>query len=160
MNCPSSNTAAHPTQRLIDKTYGETIAQAKRVLIVDDELSIRMLLTRRLRAWGYGVRHVGSAVEALDVMAVEPADIVMCDVTMPEHDGLWLAMQVQTQWPRTAIIMCTGHDDADTVQTSRKLGAVGYLRKPFSQYMLREALDRAAVERHSVSPAHQLSYRR
>lgn len=159
MNCQFSNIAAYPGHGLIDKTYGETIARAERVLIVDDELSIRMLLTRRLRAWGYGVRHVGSAVEALEVMMAEPADIVLCDVTMPGQDGLWLAMQVQTQWPQTAIIMCTGHDDVDTVQTSRRLGAVGYLRKPFSQYVLREALDGAAVERRSLSRAHQLSGR-
>jgi len=120
------------------------MAPAERVLVVDDELPIRMLLTRMLKAWGYGVQHVGSAVEALEVMAAEPADILMCDVSMPDHDGLWLAEQVHTQWPRTAIIMVTAHDDAYTVRTSRKMGAVAYVTKPFQQLLLREALERAS----------------
>ena len=136
--------APRPQQRFIDKPQGEIRPRAARVLIVDDELPIRMLLTRSLKAWGYGVRHVGSAVEALEIMAADPADILLCDVEMPEHDGLWLAQQVHTQWPRTAIIMSTAHQDAHTVQTSRKMGAVAYLPKPFSQYLLREALDQVA----------------
>jgi len=78
------------------------MVQTGRVLIVDDELPIRTLLARMITGWGYGVRHVGSAVEALEVMAAEPADILLCDVSMPEHDGLWLAEQVHARWPSTA----------------------------------------------------------
>ena len=120
------------------------MAQAERVLIVDDELPVRTLLARWLTGWGYRIKHVGSADEALDAMAAEPADILLSDVTMPEHDGLWLAEQVHTRWPKTAIIMSTAHDDADTVRTSRKLGAVAYVIKPFDPVMLREALDSAS----------------
>ncbi len=100
------------------------MAQIKRVLIVDDERPIRKILTRWLTGWGYGVRDVGSAVEALNVMAADPADIVLCDIKMPEHDGLWLAEQLHAQWPQTAIIMSTGRDDPQTVRRSRELGAV------------------------------------
>ena len=124
------------------------MAQAGRVLIVDDELSIRELLARWLTGWGYGVRHVGSADEALDAMAAEPAEILLCDVTMPEHDGLWLAERVHTRWPSTAIIMSTAHDDANTVRTSRTLGAVAYVLKPFDPIMLRSALDDASGHGH------------
>lgn len=136
--------AAHTGPRLTDKTSGEAVAQAERVLIVDDEMSIRMLLTRILKDWGYGVKHVGSALEALDVMAAEPADILFCDVTMPDHDGLWLAEQVHAKWPQTAIIMATAHDDPHTVRTSRAVGATAYITKPFRQYQLREALERVS----------------
>ena len=93
---------------------------------------------------GVGVRETGSAAEALEVMTADPADIVLCDVNMPEHDGLWLAEQVHAQWPRTAIIMRTARDDPKTVRTSRKVGAVGYVIKPFDPVMLREALGRAS----------------
>ena len=118
--------------------------QTGRVLIVDDELPIRTLLARMITGWGYGVRHVGSAVEALEVMAAEPADILLCDVSMPEHDGLWLAEQVHARGPSTAIVMSTAHDDTQTVRTSRKLGAVAYVLKPLDPVMLREALDVAS----------------
>ena len=120
------------------------MAQSQKVLIVDDELPMRVLLERWLTGWGYGVRHVGSALEALDVMAADPADILLCDVSMPDHDGLWLAEQVHAQWPRAAIIMSTAHDDPETVRTSRKLGAIAYVIKPFNLVLLREALDRAS----------------
>ena len=118
--------------------------QAGGVLIVDDEPPIRMLLVRCLTGWGYAVRDVGSAIEALDAMAAEPADMMLCDVAMPEHDGLWLAGQVHERWPRTAIIMCTAQDDTKTVRTSRKLGALAYVTKPFDMDMLRQALDVAS----------------
>jgi two-component system response regulator (stage 0 sporulation protein F) len=113
----------------------------KRVLIVDDEPVVRRYLTGLLTRWGYDVIAVGSAVEALDVMASVPADIVLCDVTMPEHDGLWLAEQIQARWPHAAVIMSTAHDDSATVQQSRKLGAVAYVIKPIDPIMLREALN-------------------
>ena len=118
--------------------------QAERVLIVDDDPPVRRVLTRLVTKFGYGVKEVGSAVEALDVMAADPADIVLCDINMPEHDGLWLAEQVHALWPDTAIIMSTGLDDAETVLTSRKLGAVAYVTKPFDSDLLRQALDRAS----------------
>jgi response regulator of citrate/malate metabolism len=63
---------------------------------------------------------------------------------MPEHDGLWLAEHVHLRWPRTAIVMSTAHRDAHTVQTSRRVGAVGYVTKPFVSYVLQEALERAS----------------
>src|SRR4030095_10979383 len=89
-----------------------------KVLIVDDEIGIRLLLTRLLKGWGYGVWHVSSAVEALAIMAGEAADILLSDVSMPERDGLWLAEQVHTQWPKTAIVMSTALQDPRTVQAS------------------------------------------
>ncbi len=121
------------------------MAQGGKVLIVDDEPPIRKILTRWLTGWGYGVREAGSAVEALEVMAADPADIVLCDVAMPEHDGLWLAEQLHARWPQTAIIMSTARDDPKTVRTSRTVGAVAYVIKPFDPVMLREALDGASV---------------
>ena len=120
------------------------MTQGGAVLIVDDELPIRLILRRWLTRWKYSVRDVGSAVEALDVMAAEPADILLCDVAMPDHDGLWLAERVHAQWPRTAIIMSTARDDPHTVRTSRKLGAVAYVTKPFDEHLLRQALDHAS----------------
>jgi CheY-like chemotaxis protein len=116
----------------------------EKVLVVDDEAGIRMLLTRMLQDWGYGVRDVGSATEALELIASDPPEIVLCDVSMPDHDGLWLAEQVHARWPHIPIIMSTAHQDPYTVRTSRKVGAVAYVTKPFVPYLVQEALERAA----------------
>lgn len=128
---------------------GQPLPRRERVLVVDDEIGIRMLLTRMLKGWGFGVWHVASADEALQIMAAEPADILLSDVSMPEHDGLWLAEQVHARWPRTAIVMSTAHQDPHTVQTSRKVGAVAYVTKPFVPYVVQDALDRVSAQRNA-----------
>jgi DNA-binding NtrC family response regulator len=130
--------APHTAQRLREK-----------VLVVDDEVGIRLLLTRLLTSWGYRVRHVEDAVAALEMMAAEPADILLSDVSMPEHDGLWLVQQVQAGWPQTAVVMSTAHDDALTVRASRRMGAVAYITKPFVPYAVKQALEQAAHHRRS-----------
>ena len=117
-----------------------------RVLVVDDELPVRMLLARMLRIWGYAVWHVGSATQAVEVMATDPADIVLSDVRMPDRDGLWLAAEIHVRWPHTPVIMTTGVQDADVVQASRRNGATAYVTKPFIAYLLREAVDTAALQ--------------
>lgn len=127
---------------------GQPLPRRERVLVVDDELAIRMILTRMLKGWGYGVWHVASADEALQVMEAEPADILLSDVSMPERDGLWLAEHVHTRWPQTSIVMSTGHQDPHTVQTSKKAGAVAYVTKPFVPYLVQDALDRVSAQRH------------
>lgn len=120
------------------------MADDPKVLIVDDEQPIRGLLTRWLTGWGYRVSEAASALEALEALAAEPADIVICDIAMPEHDGLWLVEQLQAKWPAAAIIMATGVDESLVVRTSRRLGAVAYVTKPFDRDLLRQAVDHAS----------------
>ena len=118
-------------------------AQSGGVLICDDDGPIRRLLRHWLEAWGYVVKDTGSAKEALDAMADKPAAILLCDISMPEHDGLWLAEQVHAQWPDTAIIMSSAYDDPQIVRKSRAVGAVAFVKKPFDLNLLRHALDQA-----------------
>jgi CheY-like chemotaxis protein len=114
------------------------------VLVVDDEESIRRLLTRWLEGWGYQAKEAGNANEALELMSAEPAAIMLCDVMMPVHDGIWLTEQVRTRWPETAVIMASSAQDMETVMKMRKQGAVDYVTKPFGREMLRQALQRAS----------------
>jgi len=114
------------------------------VLVVDDEESIRKLLTRWLAGWGYEVREAANAAAAIEHMAVEPAAIMLCDVMMPVHDGVWLTEQVRARWPQTAVIMASSAQDMETVMRMRQQGAVDYVTKPFGREMLRQALQRAS----------------
>ena len=114
------------------------------VLVVDDEESIRKLLTRWLAGWGYESKEAGNAKDALALMAERPAAIMLCDVMMPEHDGIWLAEQVRNRWPGTAVVMASSAQDMDTVMRMRKQGVVDYVTKPFGREMLRQALQRAS----------------
>ena len=113
------------------------------VLVVDDEEAIRRLLTRWLSGWGYEAKQAANADEAIEIMSYEPAEIMLCDVMMPVHDGIWLAEQVRGRWPQTAVIMASSAQDMETVMRMRKQGAVDYVTKPFGREMLRQALQRA-----------------
>lgn len=115
------------------------------VLVVDDEEAIRRLLTRWLSGWGYEAKEAANADEAIEIMAQEPAEIMLCDVMMPVHDGIWLAEQVRSRWPQTAVIMASSAQDMETVMRMRKQGAVDYVTKPFGREMLRQALQRASA---------------
>lgn len=77
-------------------------------------------------------------------MEADPASIILCDVMMPVHDGIWLTEQVRNRWPGTAVIMASSAQDMDTVMRMRKQGAVDYVTKPFGREMLRQALQRAS----------------
>lgn len=119
------------------------------VLVVDDEESIRRLLIRWLSSWGYESREAVSADDAIQQMEADPASIMLCDVMMPGHDGIWLAEQVRQRWPQTLVIMASSAQDMETVTKMRKHGAVDYVTKPFGREMLLQALRRASEKLHS-----------
>lgn len=100
------------------------------VLIVDDEDGIRLLLSRWLSDEGYDVRVAVDAEAGLAEMARAAADVVMCDVKMPGHDGLWLAEQLRQRYPAAAIVLATGLGSVPAT-TSFKPGVTDYLVKPF-----------------------------
>jgi response regulator RpfG family c-di-GMP phosphodiesterase len=117
------------------------------VLVIDDEILIRDVITRWLQALGYEPREAASADEALRIMADSPADVALCDISMPGHDGLWMAERLRALHPDTAIIMATGSQEVDAALHSLNLGAVDYLAKPFTRDQLRDSV-RLGMEWH------------
>ena len=114
-----------------------------RILVVDDEPSIRDILTRRLTQWGHEVVTAAGADAAVESMAAAPADIVFSDVIMPVHDGVWLAEQIRQRWPKTVLVAVSGAQEMATVVKMREFGAVDYVSKPVGREMLHQALERA-----------------
>jgi CheY-like chemotaxis protein len=129
---------------LNDSPGGQTDlrANASYVLVVDDDAAVRQLLERCLAADGYTVKHAPDALAALEVMAERPASLVLCDIRMPGHDGLWLAGRLQAEWPSTPIVMVTALDDIRTIQQCREVGAMDYLTKPINRDQLRQVVHR------------------
>ena len=112
------------------------------ILIVDDETGIRELIARWLGGGGYDVDTAASADEALGrVRRCAPA-VAVCDIRMPGNDGLWLAAQIRSTAPETAVIMATGVQDVGSVVTSLRHGVIDYIAKPFGRERLRESVTR------------------
>ena len=127
------------------------------VLVVDDEPGIRIILTRWLTSSGYDVRSAESADAALAEMAAQPADVVMCDITMPGKDGLWLTAELHKLYPMSALILATGLDSVPPA-SSMQPGIVEYIVKPFETIDVRRSVAGAvkwhddAVTRGPVAP--------
>jgi DNA-binding NtrC family response regulator len=124
-----------------------------RILVVDDEPPIREILTRRLTQWGHEVSAAPTADAAVEAMAVQPAEIVFCDVIMPVHDGVWLAQQIRERWPQTVLVACSGAQEMATVMKMRQFGAVDFVPKPIGREMLHQALERALATLEARGPA-------
>ena len=90
-----------------------------RVLIVDDEESIRRLVSRWTDHSGYEVKAASSAEAALLMMHAWTADVVVCDIRMPRYSGVWLIEHLRTLYPSTAIIVSTGYGEIDPSVTQR-----------------------------------------
>jgi response regulator RpfG family c-di-GMP phosphodiesterase len=119
------------------------------VLVVDDEAAMRNLMTRWVEMTGHCASTASNAEEALDVLAQEVPDVVVCDVKMPGHDGIWLAERIHHEFPDTAVIIATGSRETDP-RVAEYTGAVDYILKPFSRDRLRFALDRG-VDWHEAA---------
>jgi CheY-like chemotaxis protein len=136
----------HSSHRVVDGSYVGQVdfqSNAPYVLVVDDDPAVRQLIERCLISEGYHVRHAADAIAALESMAERAASLVLCDIRMPGHDGLWLAERLQAEWPSTPIVMVTAIDDLRTVQQSRELGAIDYLTKPIDRAQLHRVIQRA-----------------
>lgn len=113
------------------------------MLVVDDEEPLRNILARWVHQWGYEVTAVASAEAAIAELERYGAQIVITDIMMPVHDGLWLLEQVHERWPNTIVIMESGVLDPHTVLATKKHGAVDFLPKPYGREMVYQALGRA-----------------
>ena len=102
-----------------------------KILIVDDEPALRLILTTRLSLAGYQVVAAADGEEALEVYAKEDPDLIVLDVMMPKMDGYGVC-QALRQESNVPIIMLTALGDVGDRITGLQLGADDYLAKPFS----------------------------
>ncbi|MFH1368945.1 MAG: response regulator [Elusimicrobiota bacterium] len=104
----------------------------KKVLIVDDDESIREYLEKALVLEQYAVTTAGSAAEALGVLKANPGGfpVVLSDIMMPGIDGMELLNFVKKEYPETIVIMLTANATMETAIKSLNIGAFGYLMKP------------------------------
>ena len=121
----------------------------KRILVVDDERSIRTTVKIFLEEAGYAVDVAEDAEAAMAVLRRQPVDLVLTDIILPRVSGVDLLRQIRQISPDIQVIMMTGEPTLDTAAEARKLGAVDYLHKPFSKKdILKAARDALSVKQH------------
>jgi two-component system response regulator AtoC len=103
-----------------------------RLLIVDDEQSIRRLCVTVGEALGFVCLEAASGESALAVLEEQPAHMILTDLVMPQMSGLEFLEKVKKMLPRTEVAVMTGHGSVETAVQAMKLGAYDYISKPFS----------------------------
>jgi two-component system, NtrC family, response regulator AtoC len=103
-----------------------------RLLIVDDEQSIRKLCSTVGEALGFTCLEASSGETALALLDEQPAHMILTDMVMPNMSGLEFLERVKKLFPRTEVAVMTGHGSVETAVQAMKLGAYDYISKPFS----------------------------
>ncbi len=102
------------------------------ILVVDDEDAIVSSLSSILQDEGYEVSVAKSGVEALKIYTVDPPDLMLLDIWMPEMDGLETLRRVKEILPTAQVMVMSGHGSIETAVKAIKLGAYDYIEKPLS----------------------------
>ena len=120
------------------------------LLIVDDEASLRDLLTTVFEEDGNRVETAGTLADARAVLQKDELDLVLCDLMLPDGSGLELLREVKTQNPSIAVIMITAHTSTKSAVDALKAGAFDYIAKPFDvdelKIIVRKAVERKELE--------------
>jgi two-component system response regulator PilR (NtrC family) len=126
----------------------------KKILVVDDEPSMRELLAIMLRREGFGVEVADSRATAARVLATGAFDLVITDVKLPDGDGNEILRHLKAAAPETVVIVMTAYGSTETAVAALKLGAQDYLVKPFDveelKIVVRKTLDSQQLQEENL----------
>jgi len=114
-----------------------------KILVADDELSMRQFLEILLKKEGHEVVCAGDGQEALSSFQRDPVDLVISDIKMPKMDGLELLRKVKEQRPALAVILVTAYASPEDAIAAMKAGAYDYLTKPFKLEEIKSVIHNA-----------------
>ena len=125
-----------------------------RILIVDDEPSMREMLGIMLRKEGFEVLTADSRARAAAVLAQGPVQLVITDVRLPDGDGIEILRHVRSASPETVVIVMTAYGSTETAVAALKLGAQDYLTKPFDieelKIVVRNTLEKQQLQEENL----------
>ncbi|HWR72375.1 MAG TPA: sigma-54 dependent transcriptional regulator, partial [Nitrospirota bacterium] len=121
----------------------------EKILIVDDEQSMRDFLSIMLKKEGYEVHVASNGTDAVKSIQTEIFDLVITDVKMPQIDGMGVLRTIKELSPDTVVIMITAYATTETAVEAMKLGAYDYITKPFKVDEIKLVIQKA-LEKHSL----------
>jgi DNA-binding NtrC family response regulator len=101
-----------------------------RILIVDDDETVRWSYLRSLQGISCNIATAGNGEEALETMEQNPFDVVLLDIRMPGQDGLSVLRTIKQKWPESEVVIITGYPTVDSAKEAVRLGAYDYVAKP------------------------------
>ena len=119
-----------------------------KIMIVDDEETIRLFVKAVLETEGYEVSEVGTAAALRQACEGPQPDVVLLDLKLPDGDGLALLPPMKKKWPDTEVIVLTGYGSIEVAVEATKRGAYYFQPKPFDAATLRLQVERALDHKH------------
>lgn len=116
---------------------------SKKILIVDDEVDIALILKLHLEDAGYKTVRARDGLEALEQVGRESFDLVLLDIKMPRMSGMEVLEKIMSDHHDMAVVMMTAHGSEDVAVEAMKKGAIDYIAKPFSTDDLLKRVERA-----------------
>lgn len=118
-----------------------------KILIVDDELNMRLVLSAMLKKEGFEISSAANGREALQILQSSKIDVVITDLKMPDIDGMELLTIISERYPEIPVIMITAHGTIATAVEALKKGAFDYITKPFDLDDLKNIISKAIKTR-------------
>ncbi|MFZ5563169.1 MAG: sigma-54-dependent transcriptional regulator, partial [Thermodesulfobacteriota bacterium] len=133
----------------------------KTVLVVDDEENMRHMLSAMLTREGYTVHAASNGRQALELAGRQPLDFILCDIKMPEMDGITFLTHRTDLFPDATVIMMSAYGTIDTAIEAMKHGAYDYISKPFKAdevlLTLKKALEREKLKKENMALRRQIA---
>ena len=120
---------------------GKKGLQMKKLLIVDDQQGIRLLLDEVFRREGYATRLAANGMEALQAVQEEAPGCILLDMKMPGMDGIEVLRKMKSDWPEIPVIMMTAYGEIEMADHALKGAVVKFFTKPFDIYEVRDAVN-------------------
>lgn len=111
-----------------------------KLLIVDDQFGIRILLSEVFQKAGYKTYQAANGVQALDIVEKHNPDLVLLDMKIPGMDGLEILKRMKLINEDIRVIIMTAYGELDMIQEAKDLGAITHFAKPFDIDEIREAV--------------------
>jgi len=129
----------------------------KKILIIDDEVNVALLLSKFLTRNGFEVSTASSGTSGLEYLKNGAFNLVLCDFRLEDTDGREMLKQIKTHYPQTGVIIITGYSDIKMAVELIKMGAYDYITKPLYPDEILNTITKAIETHHALVESNDTS---
>jgi two-component system, NtrC family, response regulator HydG len=122
----------------------------KKILIIDDEVNVALLLSKFLTRNGFEVTTAATGTGGMECLKNDSFDLVLCDFRLEDTDGREMLRNIKTQYPKTGVIIITGYSDIKMAVELIKMGAYDYITKPLYPDEILNTINKAFETHHAL----------
>ena len=127
----------------------------KKILIIDDEVNVALLLSKFLTRNGFDVTTASTGTSGMDYLKTEEFNLVLCDFRLEDTDGREMLKNIKTLYPKTGVIIITGYSDIKMAVELIKMGAYDYITKPLYPDEILNTINKAVETQYALMEAQQ-----